>query len=93
MYATVRNYAGNRDIADALIKNEAEVKRLISEIDGFRAYYLIRTANGAVSVTVYDSESGARESNLVAADWIGEHLSELAVALPEVMAGEVVISS
>jgi heme-degrading monooxygenase HmoA len=93
MYATIRNYAGNSEIADALIENEDEVKRLISEIDGFKAYYLVRTADGAASVTVYDSESGAQESNRVAAAWLGENLPDLSGAAPQVSAGEVIISA
>lgn len=93
MYATVRSYPGNRAIADALVKNEGEVKRLVSEIDGFKAYYFIRTADGAVSVSVYDSQSSAEESNRVAAAWLGENLPELSGASPQVSAGEVVISS
>lgn len=92
MYATVRSYPGNREIADALVKNESEVKRLVSEIDGFKAYYLIRTTDGAVSVSVYDSQSSAEESNGVAAAWLRENLPELSGASPQVSAGEVVIS-
>jgi hypothetical protein len=91
MYATVRTYAGNRELADALVENESEVKRIISGIDGFKAYYLIRTADGAASVSVYENEAGAEASNKAAAAWLGENLPNLAVAAPQVSAGEVVI--
>jgi heme-degrading monooxygenase HmoA len=92
MYATVRTYAGRPDLADALVNNESDVKRLVSEIDGFKAYYLIRTADGAASVSVYENEAGAEESNRAAAAWIGDNLPEFADAAPQVSAGEVVIS-
>jgi hypothetical protein len=92
MYATVRTYAADRELADTLVSNESEVKRIISEIDGFKAYYLIRTADGAASVSVYENEAGADESNRAAAAWLGENLPELANASPQVSAGEVVIS-
>ena len=92
MYATVRIYAGHRGLADALVDNESEVKRIISEIDGFEAYYLVRTAEGAVSISVYENETGAEESNRAAAAWIGENLAEFAGATPQVAAGGVVIN-
>jgi heme-degrading monooxygenase HmoA len=93
VYATVRSYAGSSELVDALVENQDEVKRIISEIDGFRAYYLLRTADGAVSVSVYDDEAGADESNRVAAAWIRENLPDVSVAAPTVSAGEVVISA
>jgi hypothetical protein len=92
MYATVRTYAENRELADTLVENESEVKRLISAIDGFHAYYLVRTADGAVSVSVYADQSGAEESTRQAAEWIRENLSGITGSAPEVSSGEVVIS-
>ena len=93
MYATVRTYVGSSELVDALVENQDEIKRIISEIDGFRAYYLLRTGDGAVSVSVYDDEAGADESNSVAAGWIRENLPDVSVAAPTVSAGEVVISA
>jgi heme-degrading monooxygenase HmoA len=93
MYATVRTYSANPELADALVSNEADVKRLISGIDGFLAYYLVRTADGAVSVSVYDDEAGAAESNSAASAWIRENLPEIGGSAPQVSAGEVVISA
>jgi heme-degrading monooxygenase HmoA len=93
MYVTMRYYAGNTELVDALVKNEADVKRQISGIDGFRAYYLIRTENGdGVSVSVYDDKGGAEESTRVAGEWIRENLPELKVSPPNVSAGEAVIA-
>ena len=62
MYATIRNYSGNTELADALVANAAAVESLISAIAGFKAYYLIRTNDGAASISVFDSEAGAGES-------------------------------
>jgi hypothetical protein len=91
MYASVRVYS-QPELADALVQNESEVKQLISQIDGFKAYYLIRTADGAASISVYDDESGAEQSNRAAAEWLSENLPELSGASPTISAGEVVIS-
>jgi heme-degrading monooxygenase HmoA len=92
MYATVRTYSGSSDLADALVEKESDVKRLISAIDGFRAYYLVRTGDGAVSVSVYDDQAGAEESTRQAAEWIRDNLSDLSVGQPQVSAGEVEIA-
>ena len=93
MYASVRTYSGGSELADALVSHEADVKSLISGIDGFKAYYLVRTADSTVSISVYDDEAGANESNSAAANWIRENLPELGGSAPQVSAGEVVISA
>jgi heme-degrading monooxygenase HmoA len=91
LFATIRVYTGNNDLADALLENESEVKRLISEIDGFKSYYLVRTPDGAASMSVYDDQAGAAASDQAAAAWIGENLPDLKVAAPQVSAGDVII--
>jgi uncharacterized hydantoinase/oxoprolinase family protein len=93
MYATVRMYSSSSELADALVSHEADVKSLITGIDGFKAYYLVRTADGTVSISVYDNEAGANESNSAAANWIRENLPDLGTSAPQVSAGEVVISA
>lgn len=93
MYATVRKYTTGSEFADALVENQDDVKALLSGIDGFNAYYLIRTDDGAVSVSVYDTEAGVTESNRAAAEWIRENLPEIGGSTPQVSAGEVVISA
>ena len=93
MYATIRNYAGMEGMADALVEHEDDVKSLITAIDGFRAYYLIKTSDGAISISVYDDEAGAEESTRQAGEWTRENLSDLATSSPQVSAGEVVIQA
>jgi heme-degrading monooxygenase HmoA len=93
MYASVRTYSGGSELADALVSHEADVKSLISGIDGFKAYYLVRTADSTVSISVYEDEAGANESNSAAANWIRENLPDLGGSAPQVSAGEVVISA
>lgn len=93
VYATVRTYAGNSEMVDALVDHEADVKSLISGIEGFKAYYVIRTAGGTATVSVYDSQAGADASTAAAAAWIAANLPDLAGSAPVVAAGEVVISA
>lgn len=91
MYATIRTYSGRQGMADALVENQSEVKQVITGIDGFRAYYLVKTADGAASISVFDDEAGASESTRAAAEWVRENLPEHAGTPPQVTSGEVVI--
>lgn len=92
MHVTVRNYPGSADLIDLLVENEDTVRSLISGIEGFRAYYLVRTDDGGLSISVFDNESGAEESNRVAADWVRENASDVRPNPPEISAGEAVIA-
>jgi hypothetical protein len=91
MYASVRKYAGNPRVVDILLKHDAEIRRIIGGIEGLRAYYLIRTEDGGVSVSVFRNQGGAEASALAAADYIREKIPELAGNPPEVWGGEVEI--
>ncbi len=93
MYATVRTYSAGPELADGLVGKADDVKSLISGIDGFKAYYLVRTDDGAVSISVYENEAGAAESTTAAAAWIQENLPGLVGTTPRVSAGEVVIDA
>jgi hypothetical protein len=93
MHATVRSYASDGGLVDALVAREDEVRGLLTGIAGFRAYYILRTADGgAVSFSVYDDAAGTDASNAAAAGWIRENLPDLAAAPPETRAGEVAVS-
>ena len=59
MYVTIRAYQGNAELADALSSREDELKDVIGSIDGFRAYYLVKLAEGTATVSVFDSKEGA----------------------------------
>jgi len=92
LHATIRNYSGGRALADALAEHQNEIRDLLTGIDGFRAYYVVRDDDGATTVSVFDDEAGALESTRVAAEWVAENLGDLGVAPPQVMTGEVAFS-
>ncbi|MCW2965891.1 MAG: hypothetical protein JWO17_3143, partial [Actinomycetia bacterium] len=92
VFATIRVYSGSTELADALVENESEVKRVIGDIDGFQAYYLVRTADGAAAVSVYDNQAGATASDEAARLWVSENLPDLNIAPPQVSVGEVAIN-
>jgi hypothetical protein len=93
MYTVVRRYSGNTDLADALVQNQDDVKRIISQVSGFRAYYLVKGADGdAISISVFDDQNGAEESSRAAADWLRENLADMELSPPEILGGETVLS-
>jgi heme-degrading monooxygenase HmoA len=92
VYASVRRYSGNAELAEALSSRADEVRSVISEIAGFQAYYLIDADGDAVTVSVFDSEAGAQQSNEAAAAWLKENMPDVAPATPEISAGEVVLT-
>jgi heme-degrading monooxygenase HmoA len=93
MYAVIRNYPGNKELADQLAARQAEVVELVSAIEGFQAYYLLRTDDGCASVTVYEDAAGADESVRAAAEWLRENASEINASTPAVSSGEVLFSA
>ena len=91
MYAVIRAYNGNFDLADTLAEREEEIRQVIGGISGFRAYYLLRLAEGTSTISVFDDQEGADESSRAAAAWLAENLPDLGVAAPYVTAGEVLV--
>jgi quinol monooxygenase YgiN len=84
-------YEAGGGFADALVEHGDELRQTLVEIDGFRAYYLVRADDGVTSVSVYDDQAGAEESTRVAAAWVAENLPDLQVSPPQVRTGEVVL--
>jgi len=90
MYASVRTYAGNRDLADPLAQHERDIRQLMQGIDGFKAYYLVKGDDATTSVSVFENAAGVDESNSAAASWLAENLPDIG-ATPQVTAGDVVM--
>jgi hypothetical protein len=93
MYTVVRRYPGNTALADALVENQDEVKKLISGVNGFRAYYLLGNADGGtLTISVFDDQAGAEESSRVAGEWLRENLADMEISPPEIVGGETLLS-
>ena len=92
MYAVIRAYQGNSELANALAEREEEVRQLISGISGFKAYYLLKLSEGTSTVSIFDDQAGAEESSRVAAAWLAENLPDLKVAAPYITAGDVLLA-
>ena len=92
MHAVIRAYTGDADLADTLAEHEEDIRQVIGGINGFKAYYVLKLAEGTSTVSVFEGQEAAEESSRVAAAWLAENLPDLKVAAPYVTAGEVVLS-
>jgi hypothetical protein len=90
MHATIRHYANAPGLVDGVVAHEDAIRKLLQDIDGFRAYYIVRTGSAsATSISVYDDRSGAEASNAAAREWIAATLPDLVGSPPEVHEGEI----
>ena len=89
MFASIRKYNEAPAFADDLVKRQEEIKSVLRPIHGFHAYYLLKTNDGVISMTVCDDRAGAEESNRVAASWLKDKLPTFATRAPEITTGEV----
>ncbi|HZO62472.1 MAG TPA: hypothetical protein VFB35_05770 [Gaiellaceae bacterium] len=92
MYATVRTYSGGSEFVDALVARQDDIRSVITAIDGFRAYYLVRTAGGATTISVFANQDGAQESTSAAAAWVAANIPDVSPGPPQVTGGEVALS-
>jgi hypothetical protein len=91
MHVVIRQYGGNSKLIDELVGRRKEVEELIKGVDGFVAYYLVKTASGGASISVFENEAGTTESTKRAAAYIQENLAGVAAGSPEVIEGQAVI--
>lgn len=90
MHATIRHYGNAPGLFDGVIANEGTIRELLQGIEGFRAYYIVRTGDvSAISISVYDDRAGAEASTAAAREWIAANLPDLTASPPEVYDGEV----
>ena len=89
MFASIRKYSGAPQLVDELVKKQDEIKTVLQPLSGFHAYYLLKTSEGAISLTVCENKAGAEESNRVEATWLKDKLPTFATRAPEITAGEV----
>jgi len=90
-YVTVRRYEGVTDSKEAGRRVNEGFVPLISKIPGFVAYYWVDAGGGVmVSVSVFESQAAAEESNKKAADWVKTNITPLLPKPPQITAGRVV---
>ena len=94
MFAAIRYYRAEPDSVDEVARRVQEgFVPVLRETAGFVSYFVLAPGEreGAiVSVSVFEDQESAEESNRKAEDWVRENLSEL-VMTPEFAAGQIVV--
>ncbi|HVD60061.1 MAG TPA: hypothetical protein VNC11_04255 [Gemmatimonadaceae bacterium] len=90
MHVTLRWYQEGSALADAIRKNTAEVKKIISDVPGFISYYGFTNGNTYTSVTVCQDKAGTDESTRRAAAWVKENVPE-GIQPPAINEGDTMI--
>ena len=88
MYTVIRNYTGTPTLADDLKKRSKDIQGEIGSVPGFIAYYLVKTTDGMISVTVCENKTGCDESTKRAASWLKQNMPNVKIAPPQVTSGE-----
>lgn len=93
MHAVIRTYSGKgaKELFDVLEKSKVDVEKLLRAIKGFVSLSLVRTANGGVSLSVFQDKAGTDESIRVARDWVSKNASNTGVAAPTISEGTVIL--
>jgi hypothetical protein len=91
MHVVVRHYKGSSKLIDMLVGDRTAVEELIRGVHGFVAYYLVRTADGGASISIFENEAGTTESTTRAATFISENHPGVAAGPPEIIEGQAVI--
>ena len=88
MFASIRKYNGAPMLTDELVKKQDDLKAVLLPISGYHAYNLLKTNDGAISMTVCETRAGAEESNRVEATWLKDKLPTFTTRPPEIWTGE-----
>jgi hypothetical protein len=94
MFAIVRKFTLVRGSApEATRRVKDSFVPLLRALPGFTGYYLLDGGPDVlVSIRVFASADEAMASNEVAANWIRNNVLEFTKGMPEVMAGNVLVS-
>jgi hypothetical protein len=95
MYASIRQYQTTPGAAAELTRRVQEgFVPIIASAPGFIAYYVVDAGDDRVaSVSIFQNQAGAEDSNRMAAGWVGDHLAELVAGPPLVTAGAVAVQA
>jgi len=92
MYASVRKYQVDpASVSEIRRQVDEEFLPIVSDTPRFIAYYLVDSGGGAIAtVSIFENQAGADESNRRAAEWV-KGLASLIPTPPEITVGEVTV--
>ena len=95
MFAAIRYYQADPPSIDEVIRRvQEDFVPLIRDMQGFVSYFVLvpsEREEDIVSVSVFEDQQSAEESNSKAAEWVVQNLDELLRPSPEFASGQVVV--
>ena len=93
MHAVLRTYtgAGAKPLIELLEQRKSEVEALMRSVPGLVSYTFVRTAEGAVTVTVCQDKAGTDESVRVAREWTQKNAPNVTASPPAISEGAVIV--
>jgi quinol monooxygenase YgiN len=95
MLAAIRYYQADPPSIDEVVRRVQEnLVPLIRDMQGFVSYLILLPSEregDIVSVSVFEDQQSAEESNRKAAEWVVHNLGELLRPAPEFAGGRVVV--
>jgi heme-degrading monooxygenase HmoA len=95
MFAAIRYYQADPPSIDEVVRRvQEDFVPLIRDMRGFVSYFILvpsEREEDIVSVSVFEDQQSAAESNRKAAEWVVQNLNELLRPTPEFASGQVVV--
>jgi hypothetical protein len=93
MYAAIRQAKAKTGTVEELTRRIKEgAIPIISEVEGFRAYYVVYAGDDTVTaISLFNNFEGAEEANRRALAWIEQELSPLLAEQVHASAGPVIV--
>ena len=95
MFAAIRYYQADPPSIDEVVRRvDQDFVPLIRDMQGFVSYFILvpsEREEDIVSVSVFEDQQSAEESNSKAAEWVVQNLGELLRPSPEFASGQVVV--
>ena len=92
LFASIRFWeTDSSSVPEILRRARSEFVPLLSKINGFESYEIVDTGKGQlVSLSIFQTETGAFQSNQVAVDWVKSQ-KDLTLKLSRAVSGVVVL--
>jgi quinol monooxygenase YgiN len=95
MFAAIRYYQAEPPSIDEVVRRvQQDFVPVIRDVAGFVSYFVLVPSGREeeiVSVSVFEDQQSAEESNRKATEWVAQNLSELLRPNPEFAEGRVVV--
>lgn len=92
MHVSVRKYVIRGSMDELLNRIREGFVPIVRDAPGFKSYSVVRVrGNDVVTISVFENQAQARQSNELAADWVRENVASFVDGPPEIISGEMAI--